>query len=180
MKHILTVVLLCILLSSCLGGNGSVSRPSISASKAQIQVGESITITISLRGQPLQSSPGYDPIEKAFIYSPNPLEEVGYPAPYAPMPNGGFDPKTDPSLFPIAPILEITTPTTPSSNVPPLVDIISENSQIKGVFVIKAKAIGSAKIKGGFLLTTLQYPNNYGRTPIIPSFDGEIIIQVVP
>jgi hypothetical protein len=179
-KNILITCLSVISLTACTTGTDFTGRPVMTTPKTQIKVGESITITVTKFGGVFQGAKELTFKTQSFIYSAKTQPSLETPAPYAPLAEGGFRADTLPSLFPVKSEIEITTPTTSDDNVPIPIDTTVENNVVRAFFTIKGKSVGTITIKTGFLVNSLEYPNNYVRIPAFPDFDGEITIQVVP
>jgi hypothetical protein len=129
-------------------------------------------------GGEFRGSPDLTYIAKAFTYSPKNTPLLL--APYGPLSTGGFEPSTLPELFPLASFIEVVIPISPNPSVPELQATTLVASLPQAVFTFKAVSVGTTVIRGGFLVNTLQYPNQYLRFPPLPEFDGKITIQVVP
>ena len=156
-------------------------KPTMTAASQTIKVGEVTTITMSA---PTRSVTGGNTnltrIDTGFIYSPKINQGTNEPiAPYL-YEDSNLPPGSGPLLFPIDSDLEILTPVTGSNNVPPTVAAVRIGDQSQATFTIKAKSVGFAVLRGGFLNTTVEFPDQFKRTPFVPAYDGEITIQVVP
>ena len=170
-----------ICLFGCTPAGNFFTKPNMTADNLTIKVGQFVTINMTA---PTRTVTGGDPdltqVDSGFIYSPK-LNQLPNdpPAPYLPK-EIGFFPMSEPSLFPIDSNLEVTTPIIGSDNVSSRVSTTRINDQSKVTFMVKGKSVGTAIIRGGFLNTTVQYPDRFKRTPGYPEYDGEITIQVIP
>ena len=156
-------------------------KPNMTANNQIIKVGQSTTITmtaptIAVTGGNLNLTF----VDTGFIYSPKINQSASDPlSPYFPD-AVGFVAGSEPSFFPIDTDLEVISPVTGSDNVPSRVTAVRENDLSKVIFIVKGKNVGTAVIKGGFLTSALENPNNFKRTPMRLDNDGEIILQVIP
>jgi hypothetical protein len=173
-RPIFTGIFILIFLVSCPQPLRSFS-PTMSVEKQQIRVGESITLTVSLPSSELESkNPNITNTASVYIYSSN-----TFGVPYVPLEGDGFSPESDPIFYPVDPAVELTTPVSPN-NVPPRIPAIFESGFGKGVFIIKGKNVGIATIRAGFLLNSVQFPNQFITVPFGPSLNGKIVIEVIP
>jgi hypothetical protein len=83
-------------------------------------------------------------------------------------------------LFPLAPFVEVVNPISANPSVPELQATTLVASLPQATFTLKAVSVGTAVIHGGFLVNTLQFPDQYLRFPPLPEFDGKTTIQVIP
>ena len=156
-------------------------KPTMTAASQTIKVGEVTTITMSA---PTRSVTGGNTnltrIDTGFIYSPKINQGTNEPiAPYL-YEDTVLPPGSDPLLFPVDPDLEVVTPITGINNVPSTVSTVRIGDQSQVTFTIKGKSVGTAILRGGFLNTTVEFPNHFKRTPFLPEYDGLISIQIVP
>jgi hypothetical protein len=177
MKKSIAACLLVGVLAACQEPTGFM-QPTMSVTNNRIRVGETATLTVSYPSSVLAGgNPNFTYVASVYIYSSN-SDSFG---PYDPIttPEGGFTPESDPSFFPVDGAVEITAPVSPN-NVPPRIPVIVENGLSKGIFVIKGKSVGSAKIRSGFVISTLESPNRFSLVPYGRSLDGRITIEVIP
>ena len=168
-------------IAGCTPAGNSTIKPTMIATSQTIKVGKVITITIStLTTAVTGGNFNLTQVDTGFIYSPKINQGTNEPiAPYL-YEDSNLPPGSDPLLFPIDSDLEIVTPVTGSNNVPPTVAAVRIGDQSQATFTIKAKSVGFAVLRGGFLNTTVELPDQFKRTPFVPAYDGEITIQVVP
>ena len=156
-------------------------KPNLTSNNQIIKVGQSATITmtaptIAVTGGNLNLTF----VDTGFIYSPKINQSASDPlSPYFPD-AVGFVAGSEPSFFPIDTDLEVISPVADSDNVPSRVTAVRESDLSKVTFIVKGKNVGIAVIKGGFLTSALENPNNFKRTPMRLDNDGEIILQVIP
>ena len=168
-------------IAGCTPAGNSTIKPTMTAISQTIKVGQVITITMSTLTIAVTSGNfNLTPIDTGFIYSPKINQSTNEPiAPYlyedTVLPSG-----SDPLLFPVDPDLEVITPITGINNVPSTVSTVRIGDQSQVTFTIKGKSVGTAILRGGFLNTTVEFPNHFKRTPFLPEYDGLISIQIVP
>jgi hypothetical protein len=170
-----------LLLIVCLTGcwtNWATVPPRIATSKPQVKVGELFEITITNPSGVFRGNANLTFVTRAFIYSPQNTPLLL--APYDPLSTGGFEVSTLPELFPLASSIEVVTPSSTNPSVPSLQVTSVVASLPQATFTLKAVSVGIAVIRGGFLVNSTQYPDNYTRLPPFLGYDGEITIQVVP
>jgi hypothetical protein len=170
------------ILSSCSSPDNFMTQPLMTADTLTVKVGQTATVTMTAPNRIVVTNyPNQTAVYSAFIYS----EKAGQPssttsAPYFPAVGGGLQPGTEPSFFPVSSLLEVMSPVTGSSNVPPRSPVSQEGDLSKTTFVIKGKSVGTAVLRGGFHSSSVEYPTAFLRTPLNPEYDGKITIQVVP
>ena len=165
----------------CTPAGNSTIKPIITATSQTIKVGQVITITMStLTIAVTGGNTNLTQIDTGFIYSPKINQGTNEPiAPYL-YEDTVLPPGSDPLLFPVDPDLEVVTPITGINNVPSTVSTVRIGDQSQVTFTIKGKSVGTAILRGGFLNTTVEFPNHFKRTPFLPEYDGLISIQIVP
>jgi hypothetical protein len=170
-----------IALAGCNLGTSSTSKPNLSAAQSQISIGQSTTITMTLTGDAFRSDrTDLTQTITAFIYSPASDTPGPYrPAPYVPL-TSGFDPQSDPKLFPVSVALEVVIPTTGANNVPPRIPVTIVNGVVKATFEVRGRSTGTVILRGAYVWSSVQFPEQFVRVPQYTDFDGEVTIQVVP
>ncbi len=186
MKKLYTLLIYCIVLSGCTPI--AMTTPQITADFFTIKVGQTVTIKMTVPNKSvIGGNLNLTYVTEGFFYSPNPdapqFNLAQPPAPYVPKSRnsgGGFVTESDAMLFPINSVVEIISPLANSTNVASRIVATKEAEIAQVVLSLKGKSVGNAVIRGAFVWSSIEYPQNFDRTPGNTNYDGTITIQVVP